>query len=241
MDTGCADLYGAMTPYYDAFVRDHRDYDAIAADLLDRLGDAERVLDIGIGTGLVVEHLLERRPTLDVTGVDVSPGLLEQARARLGDRVRLHRADICALDLDQRFDAAYSRGGAWTFVLDEGRPALASHILDPDAIDESFARVVAHLRPGGRLLISSSNAHAASQGLLDGDVRYHRRTTVRREPAGRLLVLDYTFRAPGRPPAHQRIEARLLDADQVERVVGKAGLTPIPGGDDRFMLFARSR
>ncbi len=241
MNPDAADLYGGMSPYYDAFVRAQRDYDAIAAALLELLGDAATVLDVGVGTGLVVEHLLKRRPALDVTGIDVSPGLLAQARARLGDRVRLHHADVCALDLGRRFDAAYSRGGAWTFVRDGGRPALASHILDLDAIGESFARVAAHLRPGGRLIISSSNAHAGSEGRLDGDVRYDRRTTVREDADQRVLVLEYTFRAPGRPPAHQRVEARLLDAGRVERIARAAGLAPRAGADPQFMTFERAR
>jgi ubiquinone/menaquinone biosynthesis C-methylase UbiE len=42
-----------------------------------------RVLDVGTGTGAVARLLAERWPDADVTGVDVSPGMIGEAR-RLG-------------------------------------------------------------------------------------------------------------------------------------------------------------
>ena len=61
---------------------------AWAVAVLDRLpldGD-ETVLDAGCGSGRVTEMLLERLPRGHVVAVDASASMVDQARARLGDR-----------------------------------------------------------------------------------------------------------------------------------------------------------
>ena len=50
---------------------------------LDAAGAPTRALDVGTGTGAVARLLGERWPGTEVTGVDVSPGMIEEAR-RLG-------------------------------------------------------------------------------------------------------------------------------------------------------------
>jgi len=65
----------------------------------------QRVLDIGCGTGVSLEPLLEQG--LSLTGIDPSPYMLDLADKRLGNRVDLHRG--IAEDLpfeDNSFDAA---------------------------------------------------------------------------------------------------------------------------------------
>jgi ubiquinone/menaquinone biosynthesis C-methylase UbiE len=62
-----------------------------------------RALDIGTGTGAVARLLSERWPEAEVTGVDVSPGMIAEAR-RLGSE-RYDVADASALPYaDERFD-----------------------------------------------------------------------------------------------------------------------------------------
>ena len=50
---------------------------------LDAASAPARALDVGTGTGAVARLLSERWPAAEVTGVDVSPGMIEEAR-RLG-------------------------------------------------------------------------------------------------------------------------------------------------------------
>ena len=64
-----------------------------------------RILDIGCGTGLSLEPLLDRG--LNLTGIDASPYMLDKAHERLGNQVALHRG--VAEDLpfeDNAFDTA---------------------------------------------------------------------------------------------------------------------------------------
>lgn len=68
-----------------------------------------RLLDVGCGTGAMLDQLLVRRPDLLLTGVDLSPAMLAVARDRLSPPVRLVEASALALPfVDHSFDALVS-------------------------------------------------------------------------------------------------------------------------------------
>ena len=69
---------------------------------LDAIDVPIRALDVGTGTGAVARLISERWPAAEVTGVDVSPGMIEEAR-RLGQE-RYDVGDASALPYD---DAAF--------------------------------------------------------------------------------------------------------------------------------------
>ncbi len=119
-----------------------RTWEATARALIG-LQDLGDVLDIACGDGVLCELMTQAR---SVTGVDISPTLIAAARERLkGDaHVTLIEADMHALPLEPgRFDHVFLMH------------ALAYTQRPQDAIREA-ARV---LRPGGRLVVSSLNAH----------------------------------------------------------------------------------
>ncbi len=79
-----------------------------------QIGDGA-VLDLGIGSGLVAEAVLETLPDARLVGVDFSPPMLELARRRLerfGARVHLCNGDLSRpeeIDLPvRRYSAAFS-------------------------------------------------------------------------------------------------------------------------------------
>jgi SAM-dependent methyltransferase len=65
---------------------------------LDAVDPPRRALDVGTGTGAVARLLAERWPGAEVTGVDVSPGMIEEAR-RLGSE-RYEVGDAAALPFE---------------------------------------------------------------------------------------------------------------------------------------------
>jgi malonyl-CoA O-methyltransferase len=79
-------------------------------EALDRLDwEPGRVLDLGAGTGKAARFVAERFPQADVVGVDLSPGMVEQARGlvppELAGRLRFEVADASALPFaDGEFD-----------------------------------------------------------------------------------------------------------------------------------------
>ena len=94
-------MRGAI-PVYDAFE------DAAAGALGDE--PIERLLDLGIGTGLTTSRVLRRHPRLRVVGLDVSAPMLPLAAATLpaANVEALRQAPIDAELPEGRFDAAIS-------------------------------------------------------------------------------------------------------------------------------------
>ena len=98
----------------------------------------DRVLDLGCGTGALTAQVLEQDPRRQVTGLDLSEQMLAQARARLGDRVKLIQGDSECLPFpDGSFDVVYCCDSfhhypdpAAVLALSGARPDLAC-LLDP--------------------------------------------------------------------------------------------------------------
>lgn len=69
-----------------------------------RVASARRILDLGTGTGRAALELAARYPDAEVTGVDLSPEMLDRAREK-SDRVRWVLADAARLPFaDGAFD-----------------------------------------------------------------------------------------------------------------------------------------
>lgn len=77
------DAFDVRAPVYDED-RMHRAVARAAAEFA-VLDGVETVLDVATGTGLVLRALRAQHPTLSLIGVDISPGMLHEARAALPD------------------------------------------------------------------------------------------------------------------------------------------------------------
>ncbi|WP_341720721.1 methyltransferase domain-containing protein [Micromonospora sp. FIMYZ51] len=117
---------------------DYAENAELIRDLANRHGDRPTtLLDVGCGTG---EHLRHLRKSFTCTGIDLSAPMLEVARTKLDD-VPLHEADMRTFDLGRRFDVVCSMYSSIAYLggLDDLRAAAA--------------RLVAHLAPGGVLMV----------------------------------------------------------------------------------------
>lgn len=183
---------------------------------LARLAGPERVLDVGTGTGIVA---LEAARALGaagaVVGVDVSQGMLAEARARAAQaalgNLDFRRLDAEALDLpDRSFDAVTS-----LFAL--------FHFSRPLAALREMRRV---LRPDGRLVVGvGCGPPPLSWARVVGGVRSV--TGILREWRGRRLTAPRILEAlvEERLPASSKPEAPLLvhGAAEVLAMVREAG------------------
>jgi len=102
-----------------------------------------RVLDIGCGVGRWSRMLAARGA--DVTGVDISPTMIEEARRRaksegVADRCRFHVRDISALDVPGEFDLILG-------------VTVLQHILDPDALRAALRALRSRVAPDGRIVL----------------------------------------------------------------------------------------
>lgn len=156
---------------------------------LARLGDGGRALDVGTGTGDFALALLARSPrTATVTGVDISPGMLEvaerrAAKAGFGARYERLIASVESLPFpDGAFDVAVAG-----FV-----------IRNVGDVPQGLREMRRVLRPGGRAVIL--------------DLHTPRNPTIRR------LYRSYSFLSPrlaaalGSDPEAYRYLPRSIEA-----------------------------
>jgi SAM-dependent methyltransferase len=106
-------------------------------EIVARAGDGV-ICDLGCGPGHVARYLHERGA--QVVGIDLSPGMIERARA-LTPGVRFEAGDMRALDVaDGTFQAVV---------------AMYSIIhIAPEALAEAFGEMRRVLAPGGTLVVS---------------------------------------------------------------------------------------
>lgn len=187
-------VYDAMAQDYAAALPDLRaeaplDLAMIDA-FVDLVGPSARVLDAGCGTGRISRRLADAG--LDVTGVDLSPGMLAMAR-------RDHP------------DLAVSAGSLSELPFAAGRFAgvllwYSTIHTDPSDQPRIYAEVARALRPGGVVLVAfqtgvgTRDVGAAAYGGAGSGVRLQRHLQSVDEVAARLAAVDL--------PEHSRLVRR---------------------------------
>jgi len=174
------DVFGqSYADVYDTIYRS-KNYEA-EVDLIELilirhgLEGPRRLLDLGCGTGSHALPLAQRGHT--VVGIDRSPSMLAQARAKASAAqppcfVDFEEGDIRQLDLGQRFDAALMM-----FTV------LGYQVEDADLM-AALATVRRHLKPGGLFIFDVWNGPAVladrpgerEVSVGDGSTRITRKT-----------------------------------------------------------------
>jgi SAM-dependent methyltransferase len=178
--------YDAFAEFYDYVVpyRNRRDLDFFVE--LARAATSA-VLEVGCGTGRVLIPCA--RAGAAMTGLDLSPGMLDVCRERLRQepvavqtRVELHQGDMRDFDLGRRFDLVTIPFRGF------------QHLLPVADQRQALSRIRQHLVPGGRFVLDLFNP---SLPFL-GDERWLVQPLV--EPAfimpdGRSVVRSYRIAA----------------------------------------------
>ncbi|MBE0485535.1 malonyl-ACP O-methyltransferase BioC [Marinobacter sp.] len=116
------------------------------------------VLDLGCGTGWFTRKLAERYPDAGITGADLAPGMLAQAKTAGSDAVTWLNADAEQLPLaDQSVDLIFSN------LMIQWSPR-------PEVVLAECRRV---MKPGGFLAVST---------LLDGTLRELKQAWAKADP-----------------------------------------------------------
>lgn len=154
--------------YYDSYVKD---FSADLAGYLEAARGAEAVVELGCGSGRVLEPLLAAGAR--VSGVDISDEMLAKARARLAKplaegRLDLLNHDLAAAPLEGVFDLALVTFYTFNYLLE--RP------------ERFLANLRACLAPGGLAMLDLFYPRSKRDPQIDGqwtqDRLEHRGRTV---------------------------------------------------------------
>jgi SAM-dependent methyltransferase len=141
--------YEAIAPVYDDFTA-HHDYELWLGNLLPKARRhglrGRRLLDVGCGTGKSFLPMLERG--WDVTACDISPSMLDLARAKAGAAARLSVADMRELPIFGEFDLVWA--------LDDA----INYLLSGEELREALSGMRANLAPGGLLMFDVNTLQA---------------------------------------------------------------------------------
>lgn len=230
-------------PYYTSGSLSAAYYDRITAVDARLKGDEDiyaglappggRLLELGAGTGRLTVGLAARG--FHVTGVDISPTMLEQARARVAAqaeavraRIALVRGDMTGFDLRQTFDLVFlpfftlahvPAGAAWKNTF----RAVARHMAD-------HARAAIHLpRLEVMRLPPPANADLPVMELEvpEGRLRLFVRERAFRERVNRLdQVLEYALSDGAGREIQRSLERLTFYMSDPTPFAADAGLVP---------------
>jgi SAM-dependent methyltransferase len=150
-------VYDLLARHYDAVTGDSAPEAAFLHDIIERRhGQAKTLLDLACGTGGVTALLAG---PYQVSGLDISPGMLAVARERLPGGTRLYLADMTSFRLDASFDVIVC---AYQGI---------NHLLSLAAWERSFDRACEHLNRGGLFVfdiitVSHLDHLAAGPGIV---------------------------------------------------------------------------
>ena len=167
--------YTNMSAYYDVIMTSgYYDYPGIVDSLLSH-PPIQNVIEIGCGTGLILEEIAKREPSMRLKGIDLTQAMLDIADQRLKgySNIELSQQNVVDFDLGEQYDVAFSYGGVWYFVIDgDKEPFMVSHIADHDLNVLGLKQLALHLKSGSQLLLGIQGPHFNYEKTISNGMTY---------------------------------------------------------------------
>ena len=229
--------YSNMASYYDVIMTSgYYDYAKIVDSLV--LQDSiEKVLEIGCGTGLILEELARRKPSIQISGIDLTAPMLAIAKERLKPfkNVVLSQQDVCNLSLPSAHNVAFSYGGVWYFVIDgDKEPFLVSHISDHEANLQGLEKMAQHIAPHGTLLLGIQGPHHDYETVISNGMKYSQKI----DPTDIGFTKHYYLDDGPQTLMAQTVKYRTYSFEEAKNMLSAYGLSYIPEVRDN-KLFLR--
>ena len=214
--------YTNMSSYYDLIMTSgYYDYQKIVENITktSRFGS---VLEIGCGTGLILEELGQREPGAEIMGVDLTEAMLSIASERLQQfpNISLSLQNVTNFDLKKRYDLAFSYGGVWYFVVDgDNEPFMVSHLYQEEDNRQGLARVSSHVNSGGRLMLGIQGPHHDYAKPVSNGMVYSQKI----EPAEHGFIKHYYLADDAQVVMSQTINYRTYDWQEALALLAEHG------------------
>jgi len=233
--------YSNMASYYDVIMTSgYYDYAKIVDSLV--LQDSiEKVLEIGCGTGLILEELARRKPSIQISGIDLTAPMLAIAKERLKPfkNVVLSQQDVCNLSLPSAHNVAFSYGGVWYFVIDgDKEPFLVSHISDHEANLQGLEKMAQHIAPHGTLLLGIQGPHHDYETVISNGMKYSQKI----DPTDIGFTKHYYLDDGPQTLMAQTVKYRTYSFEEAKNMLSAYGLSYIPEVRDKklFLRFSKA-
>ncbi|MEH2179477.1 class I SAM-dependent methyltransferase [Nostoc sp.] len=222
-------IHADIPDYYDLlFQYIYTDYhDEVVRSLFPIIKDFNNILEIGIGTGLVAERVLKLKPNCNFTGIDISQPMLNTAKKRLENKIKLVECDVLNMQLEESFDLAYSNSGVW-FFLDtntDNEYLLCSSINSIENNIIALRRVAEHLKMNGLLVLSAQGMHIDKIDKLPGDII--RQIKVSKTDTGVKKQYMWIRESNGEIISDKTVDLLILDSNQTKQLMEESGFKQI--------------
>ena len=215
--------YTNMSAYYDVIMTSgYYDYDAIADSILS-CPPFNNLLEIGCGTGLILDTLAQRRPDIHMTGMDLTQAMLDIASARLKHHrhISLCQANVITFDLQRQFDLAFSYGGVWYFVSDgQNEPFMVSHLAEHSDNEQGLAHLARHLSSNSLLLLGIQGPHHDYAKPISNGMIYSQKIS----PWDHGFIKDYFLHDGTEKVMEQNLTYRIYSMREAQAMMEKVGL-----------------
>lgn len=194
------------------------------------------VLEIGIGTGLLAEKMIERG--YDITGVDFTDAMLDVARKRLGENAKLYKQNVLRLQLPEKYEAIVSESGVWIMARDgNGELFMESHVPDAAGNFVGMQKVAQALKKEGILVLGIQGVHVNIDAMELGDGAVYSQKVKYELP---LIIKEYFVTREGNVIAYQQSKYRRLTEEERFQILEENGLEEV-GVDESglFMVFKK--
>nr|VFK02983.1 MAG: Methyltransferase domain-containing protein [Candidatus Kentron sp. H]VFK03296.1 MAG: Methyltransferase domain-containing protein [Candidatus Kentron sp. H]VFK05934.1 MAG: Methyltransferase domain-containing protein [Candidatus Kentron sp. H] len=233
--------YKNMAYYYDVIMTSgYYDYPNIARNILAYHKEGS-ILEIGCGTGLILEKLAKQKNIKEISGVDLTKEMIEIAAKRLENfnDVSLFHKNIIELCLDKKYDTSFSYGGVWYFVSDKESVFLVSHIPSHGDNEKGIKQLSECISSRGRLLLGIQGAHHDYEKTISNGMIYSQ-NIISRE---RGFTKNYYLSDKGETIMSQTVDYRTYSFDDAIELLANHGLKlqSTKGiKEDLFMEFKKS-
>ncbi|WP_229801425.1 AMP-binding protein [Tateyamaria omphalii] len=214
--------YNDYSSFYDLAMNrsGYYDYEGAARHLLKHLPEEGRVLEIGVGTGLLLERLAKIAPPgVKFLGVDHTQEMIDVAQERFKDfdNVELRCADICDFQADEKFNFAFSHGGVWVFL----ENILLSHINNEGINITALNNLFDNIEDDGTFAINIQPMHKSSYTHLEENLFFRERVKIFQTNS----IKEYILENDGEVINSQTCLYRLWRDESIGALFDKSGFT----------------
>ncbi len=235
--------YAGIAGYYDQLMHGgYYDHEALSQTIFGVVGSGKNLLELGVGTGLMVQQMLKGDASAKLTGIDYSSAMLEIARDRLPEQVRLVECDVAEMELNDQFDAAFSTGGTWVIIQSEEGLLLGTHLYQAENDRRGLQKVAEHLVPGGLLLLSVHPPHQDhSLNLSEGLIYTQSLGAPSDQGEHFFLEKKYAFSRDQQSLAEDRVILGFYKESLYPKMMAAAGFRPLGlTNDEKFFVFKKA-